>query len=254
MSKMYHPSTPLASRVREGHFGEAILPPAGVQPGPVYVYDAAIRLWHWVTFLAIIVLCVTGYFIASPPPSLGGEAHEHYLFGWIRFTHFAAGMILGVAFVLRLYRVLVGGKHARQIFWIPFWSLSWWKEIFEEVRWYLIIGKPKEYVGHNPLAHFAMFFMFVLPILVLLFTGFALYSGRHGRAYGLVHVVRLGVSRARRFHDRAHVAPRRDVGRDPVLDGAHVHGDPRGHDAPPDDDQRDDQWLEVLPLTRAQAR
>lgn len=69
MSKMYHPSTPLASRVREGHFGEAILPPAGVQPGPVYVYDAAIRLWHWVTFLAIIVLCVTGYFIASPPPS-----------------------------------------------------------------------------------------------------------------------------------------------------------------------------------------
>ena len=176
MSKMYHPSTPLASRVREGHFGEAILPPAGVQPGPVYVYDAAIRLWHWVTFLAIIVLCVTGYFIASPPPSLGGEAHEHYLFGWIRFTHFAAGMILGVAFVLRLYRVLVGGKHARQIFWIPFWSLSWWKEIFEEVRWYLIIGKPKEYVGHNPLAHFAMFFMFVLPILVLLFTGFALYS------------------------------------------------------------------------------
>ncbi len=50
MSKMYHPSTPLPNRVREGHFGEAILPPAGVQPGPVYVYDAAIRIWHWVTF------------------------------------------------------------------------------------------------------------------------------------------------------------------------------------------------------------
>ena len=56
-------------RVREGHFGEAILPPAGVQPGPVYVYDAAIRIWHWVTMLAIIVLCVTGYFIGSPLPS-----------------------------------------------------------------------------------------------------------------------------------------------------------------------------------------
>ncbi len=176
MSKMYHRLTPLASRVQEGHFGEAILPPAGVQPGPIYVYDAAIRLWHWVTMLAIIVLSVTGYFIASPLPSVGGEAHESYLFGWIRFTHFAAGMILGVAFVLRLYRVLVGGKHARQIFWIPFWSLAWWKEIFDEVRWYLFIGKPKEYVGHNPLAHIAMFFMFVLPMFVLLFTGFALYA------------------------------------------------------------------------------
>jgi len=81
-------------------------------------------------------------------------------------------MILGVAFVLRLYRVLFGGKHARQIFWIPFWSLAWWKEIFDEIRWYLFIGKPKEYVGHNPLAHIAMFFMFVLPMFVLLFTGF----------------------------------------------------------------------------------
>lgn len=176
MSKMYHPSTPLPNRVREGHFGEAILPAAGVQPGPVYVYDAAIRVWHWVTALAIVVLCVTGYFIGAPLPSIGGEAHEHYLFGWIRFTHFAAGMILGVMFVLRLYRVLVGGPHARQIFWIPFWSLAWWKDIFAEISWYLFIGKPREYVGHNPLAHVAMFFMFVLPMLVLLFTGFALYA------------------------------------------------------------------------------
>lgn len=176
MSKMYHRLTPLGSRVREGQFGEAILPPVGVQPGPIYVYDAAIRLWHWVTMLAIIVLSVTGYFIASPLPSVGGEAYQSYLFGWIRFTHFAAGMILGVAFVLRLYRVLVGGPHARQIFWIPFWSLAWWQEIFEEIRWYLFIGKPKEYVGHNPLAHIAMFFMFLLPMLVLLFTGFALYA------------------------------------------------------------------------------
>lgn len=180
MTKMYHPLTPVPNRVREGHFGEAVMPPAGVQPGPVYVYDAAIRLWHWVTALAIIVLAVTGYFIGSPLPSVGGEAHDHYLFGWIRFTHFTAGMILGVAFVLRLYRALVGGKHARQIFYIPFWSIAWWKDVIAEVGWYLFISKPKEYVGHNPLAHFAMFTMFILPMIVLLLTGFALYAEQLG--------------------------------------------------------------------------
>ena len=147
MSKMYHPSTPLAARVREGHFGEAILPQDGIQPGPVYVYDAGIRIWHWVTALAIVVLCVTGYFIGSPPPSIGGEAYEHYLFGWIRFTHY-----------------------------IPFWSIGWWKEVFAELGWYLFMAKPKEYVGHNPLAHLAMFLMFLLPMIVLLLTGFALYA------------------------------------------------------------------------------
>ena len=74
---------------------------------------------------------------------------------------------------------------------------AWWKEIFEEVRWYLFIGKPKEYVGHNPLAHIAMFFMFVLPMFVLLFTGFALYAEGAGVQTRLVHMVRLGVQRAR---------------------------------------------------------
>ena len=115
-----YPSTPVRNRVREGNFGEAILP-VGEQPGPVYVYAAATRIWHWVTALCIVVL--------------------------------------------------------------------------GEVRWYLFMGKPKEYIGHNPLAHFAMFAMFVLPTIVLLLTGFALYAEDAGvqslwyRLFGWVFVV-----------------------------------------------------------------
>ena len=33
-------------------------------------------------------------------------------------------MILGVMFLLRIYRVFVGGPHARQIFYVPFWSIA----------------------------------------------------------------------------------------------------------------------------------
>jgi Ni/Fe-hydrogenase 1 B-type cytochrome subunit len=180
MSNMYHPSTPVASRVREGHFGEAVLPPAGVIPGPVYVYDAAILIWHWVTALCIVALAITGYFIGSPPPTMSGEASSHFLFGYIRFVHFSAGMILGVMFLLRIYRVLMGGPHARQIFYVPFWSFAWWKDVFNEIGWYLFLKPPKEYVGHNPLAHAAMFFMFLLPLIVLLLTGFALFAEQMG--------------------------------------------------------------------------
>ncbi len=32
----------------------------------VYVYEAPVRLWHWVNALAILVLMVTGYLIGSP--------------------------------------------------------------------------------------------------------------------------------------------------------------------------------------------
>lgn len=32
----------------------------------IYVYEAPVRLWHWVNALCIVLLCVTGYLIAAP--------------------------------------------------------------------------------------------------------------------------------------------------------------------------------------------
>src|SRR5438876_1152031 len=60
----------------------------------VYVYEGPVRLWHWVNALAIIVLALSGYFIGSPLPSLSGEASDHFLMGYVRFVHFAAGYVL----------------------------------------------------------------------------------------------------------------------------------------------------------------
>ena len=53
---------------------------------PVYVWEAPVRLWHWVMALAMVVLAVTGYFIGSPLPSTPGEASDYYLLGYIRFV------------------------------------------------------------------------------------------------------------------------------------------------------------------------
>ena len=59
----------------------------------VYVYEAPVRLWHWVTMLAIFVLAATGYLIGSPPPAIGGEAYDSFYFGWIRMIHMSAGAV-----------------------------------------------------------------------------------------------------------------------------------------------------------------
>ena len=67
---------------------------------PVYVYEAPVRLWHWVTVLCFAVLGVTGYFIGAPLPAIGGEATASFLFGWIRMIHFVAGFLLIVAFAV----------------------------------------------------------------------------------------------------------------------------------------------------------
>ena len=54
---------------------------------PVYVYEAPVRLWHWVTMLASSCSAATGYLIGSPPPAIGGEADDSFFFGWIRMIH-----------------------------------------------------------------------------------------------------------------------------------------------------------------------
>ena len=143
----------------------------------VYVYQAPVRLWHWVNAIAIVVLCLTGYFIGSPPPAVHGEASDSFLFGWIRYLHFSAAYILIVGILLRIYWAFVGNHHARQIFLPRVWKGTFWKELGHEIKWYAMIAKePMKYVGHNPLAALVMHIMFVWGIVFMIFTGLALYG------------------------------------------------------------------------------
>ena len=143
----------------------------------VYVYEAPVRIWHWVNAAAIAVLAVTGYLIGSPPPTVSGEAYDNFLMGTIRWLHFSAGYILIAAFVLRLYWAFVGNRHAREIFLPPVWRASFWKELLHEAKWYLmLVPAPKRYAGHNPLAILVMHFAFVWPLVFMILTGLALYG------------------------------------------------------------------------------
>ncbi len=149
----------------------------------IYVYETPVRIWHWINALAITVLCITGYFIGSPPPSMQiAEATHQFVFGYIRFAHFAAGMILTVFFIGRIYWAFVGNHHAKQLFYIPFWRGEFWKEVWFEIKWYLFIAKePKKYVGHNPLAQLAMFCFITLGMTFMIVTGMALYAEGAGQ-------------------------------------------------------------------------
>lgn len=143
----------------------------------IYVYEAPVRLWHWVNALAITVLAVTGYFIGSPLPTMPGEASDNYLMGYIRFAHFAAGYIFVIGLLGRIYWAFVGNHHARELFTLPLFSAAYWKEVLTMLKWYaFLIKRPNRYVGHNPLARMAMFFMYFLLSLFMIVTGFALYG------------------------------------------------------------------------------
>ncbi len=143
----------------------------------VYVYEAPLRIWHWVNALCIVTLALTGYFIGSPLPSVPGEASDNFLMGYIRFVHFAAGYILAIGFLFRIYWAFVGNHHARQLFAPPLFSGKFWSGVWHEIKWYaFMVKEPRKYTGHNPLAVVVMHVLFVWMLIFMIVTGFALYG------------------------------------------------------------------------------
>lgn len=174
----------------------------GIDPGAiaqgtsiksVYVYEAPVRLWHWINALSISVLAISGYFIGSPLPTMPGEASANFLMGYIRFAHFAAGYLLAVGLLGRLYWAFVGNHHARELFTLPLLTAAFWREVSVMLKWYLfLIPQPGRYVGHNPLARLGMVLGYLLISVFMIVTGFALYGEgtQHGswadRVFGWV--------------------------------------------------------------------
>jgi Ni/Fe-hydrogenase 1 B-type cytochrome subunit len=152
---------------------------------PVYVWEVPVRIWHWVMATCLLVLAVTGYLIGAPPPTLSGEAGDHFLLGYIRFAHFTAGLLFAVFFVMRVIWIFIGNRFAREIFAVPLAMLraEWWRGLFDQTRYYLFLKREaRPWQGHNPLAAAGMFFMYVLGAVFMILTGLALYGEGLGQA------------------------------------------------------------------------
>ncbi len=143
----------------------------------VYVWELPVRFYHWLNALCIVVLCITGFIIANPPAIMSGtEATFSYWFGYIRLIHFVTAFVFFFNFVFRIYWGFVGNKYASWRNFIPL-RKSQWKELFDVVKVDILMinKKPVESIGHNTMASFIYFCMF-LAFLLQCVTGFGLYA------------------------------------------------------------------------------
>ncbi|PSJ74064.1 Ni/Fe-hydrogenase, b-type cytochrome subunit [Sphingobacteriales bacterium UPWRP_1] len=143
----------------------------------VFVWELPVRVYHWINALAIVLLCVTGFIIGNPPGIMfGGEAHESYWFGTVRFLHFAAAYIFLFNFLFRLYWGFVGNKYANWKNFIPT-NRRFFKEMWEVLKIDILQIKSGEHlsIGHNALAGFIYFLTFI-AFAVQCITGFGLYA------------------------------------------------------------------------------
>lgn len=143
----------------------------------VYVWEQPVRIYHWLNALAITVLIVTGFFIASPLALVTNEEASHrFTMGWFRVIHFVAAYIFLFNFIFRIYWGFVGNKYADWKQFIPT-SGKFFKEMWTVFKMDILMLRGKEHmsVGHNAMAGFIYFFTFI-AFLIQCLTGFGLYA------------------------------------------------------------------------------
>ena len=135
----------------------------------LYVWQIPVRVTHWVTAACIVILSLTGGYIADPfliPP--GGDVMTT-----VRFVHIVTALVFLVSGLIRTVWLLRGNRFARWSAFIPT-SKNQATELFRQAGFYGFVRKeiPKV-LGHNQLAAAAYVALFGL-LLVETVTGFAL--------------------------------------------------------------------------------
>jgi Ni/Fe-hydrogenase 1 B-type cytochrome subunit len=139
-----------------------------------YVWEWPVRIVHWVNFLAILTLSVTGIYIGSPKTLALNPSQ--YVMGWIRFVHFVAGYVFAISVLSRIYWAFKGNEYANWRIFVPYLFKDGRKNMKETFLFYTFFkAKAPHVTGHNALAGSVYLVIFLL-YLVMIFTGFALYS------------------------------------------------------------------------------
>jgi Ni/Fe-hydrogenase 1 B-type cytochrome subunit len=141
----------------------------------LYVWDLPVRITHWVTVISIVILSITGFYIADPFITTQGAATGQYLMGTVRLIHYITAFIFTVSVLFRIYWAFAGSKYARWSQFLPA-TRRRLRDVVRMVRYYTFTRRnPPAQIGHNPLAgvtYMAVFGLFIVQIV----TGFALYS------------------------------------------------------------------------------
>jgi Ni/Fe-hydrogenase 1 B-type cytochrome subunit len=139
-----------------------------------YVWEWPVRITHWVNFLAILILSVTGIYIGSPKTLALNPSQ--FVMGWVRFVHFVVGYIFSISVLSRIYWMFKGNKYANWRVFVPYLFKEGRENMKGTFLFYIFArSKAPPSVGHNGMAGATYLWIFFL-YLVMMFTGFALYS------------------------------------------------------------------------------
>jgi Ni/Fe-hydrogenase 1 B-type cytochrome subunit len=167
----------------------------------VYVWDLVVRLTHWLIFLSLLVLSVTGFAIGRPFVI----AHGGFVTGWFKVVHFYAATVFTAAVVARVgWMFLARSPYARWSQLVPT-SRQRLADLWGTFKFYTFISaEPPPATGHNALAG-ATYIAVLGLYVVMIATGLGLYAvdaaiGSPARVFAWVVPLVGGAQAARWVH------------------------------------------------------
>lgn len=140
----------------------------------IYVWEVPVRVTHWVTFAMLLVLTVTGSYMADPFLFAPGQDTMRL----VRFVHIVAAYVFVASGILRTYWLFAGNQFSRWSAFVPT-NRRHLRELVHQTQFYVFLRKDLPGIlGHNALAsgtYTVVFFLFLIQTA----TGFALV-GMHG--------------------------------------------------------------------------
>jgi len=153
--------------------------PASSEIVRVYVWEAPVRITHWLIALAIVVLSATGLYIGHPFITVSGPAGQHFVMGWAKVIHGYTAFVFITAVMARVMWMFTGNRYAHWDKFLPVHA-SRRRGFWPTVKFYLFaLRKPPGFVGHNPVAGATYTLVFGL-YLVAIATGLVLRGANAG--------------------------------------------------------------------------
>ena len=137
-------------------------------------FTPAYRWQHWIRALSIVVLTITGFYIAEPfvAPISNGEP-TNFMQAYFRFVHVIFGFLMIAVILFKSYLFIFVKRHRGEIESIKdFLNPSVW---IQQVGYYLLTTKHPHLKGtYNPLQFIAYIGFYILSF-ILIITGLILY-------------------------------------------------------------------------------
>ncbi len=144
-----------------------------------FIFSAAIRVFHWLRALSILVLVITGFYIAWP--FLVAPSNSDVLVqGWVRFTHLVFGFLLCAITLVRVYLYFFSRSDIERRSMKDVMSVKSW---IVQLKSYLWMGHLHKKGIYGPLQYVTYLAVSIVAILICI-TGIALHANVYHEGLG----------------------------------------------------------------------